>query len=230
MTSNSFAVGVVIQARMGSQRLPGKVLMDIGGQPLIAHVLDRVQRLTHSVTTIVATSSKPQDDLVASYCSNSNVGCYRGSEDDVLARYYECAKEYKFGHIVRLTCDNPFTDVEELDNLIDFHIENENDYSHSFGELPVGVGCEIFSFRTLEISHAKGSKLNHREHVNEYLEENRNDFKIGQLRVCAEKFKPELRLTVDTKEDYERTCHLVAGAEGAILTTEELVKLCSHSA
>src|SRR3989442_4300877 len=104
----------------------------------------------------------PQDDVVSAFCTERRVDCFRGSEHDVVARYYECARQRGFTQVVRLTGDNPFTDVEELDRLIEFHLLGAYDYSSSTEELPVGVGAEIFTFAALERSFQEGHAPHHR--------------------------------------------------------------------
>lgn len=222
-------VGVVIQARMGSNRLPGKVLKEIAGKPLLDHVLGRLTLLQYPVEIVVATSNLAQDDVIASYCDQKGVAVFRGSETDVLDRYYQCACENQFGHIVRLTADNPFTDMEELQRLIEYHLQEQNDYSHSFGSMPIGVGAEIFTFLALQRSAREGNAPNHREHVNEYIQENPDRFKIGTLEVAAAKRWPDLRLTVDTEEDYQQACGLASHGPGRWIGTEEAIQICSHS-
>lgn len=215
---------------MGSTRLPGKVLLPIARRPLLAHVLGRLAELQHSAQVVVATSTETVDDVIEAFCSDTGVACFRGSETDVLARYRECALAYGFDPVVRLTADNPFTDVVELDRLIRLHPGAGNDYTHSFGMMPQGVGAEIFSFAALERSYREGHAPNHREHVNEYIQENPALFRIGQLDVPVAKRHPQLRLTVDTEEDYQRACRIADLAEGRWLYTEEAIALCSRFA
>lgn len=223
-------LGIIIQARMGSTRLPGKVMRPIAGKPLLAHVLGRLAGLQHDAMVVVATSLSPADDEIESFCRERGATCFRGSETDVLARYRECARQFGFEQVVRLTADNPFTDVLELDRLIALHLEAGNDYTHSFGVMPVGVGAEIFTFAALERSYHEGHASNHREHVNEYIQENPTRFRIGRLNVPAPKNQPQLRLTVDTEEDYRRACQLAEQAPDRWLSTEEAIRQCLHSA
>lgn len=225
-------IGVIVQARMGSSRLPGKVLMPIAGRPLLGHVLGRLKDgLCQEVQIVVATSALPENNVISAYCYDHNISCFHGSEDDVLSRYYECASINNFEHVVRLTADNPFTDVEELDRLIEFHLSNSFDYSHSFNSLPIGVGAEIFSFAALEKSYKEGSAEHHREHVNEYILENQDSFSIGRLDVPATKVNPNVRLTVDTEEDYSRACMIAEQVSRySWLQTEEVIDLCLQSA
>jgi len=215
---------------MGSSRLPGKVLRKIGNLPLLGHVLGRLKNIKSNASIVVATTIKTEDDDIVDYCKNNSVAYFRGSELDVLARYYDCAKENDFKHIVRLTSDNPFTDVKELDRLIASHIEENNDYTHSFGSLPIGVGAEIFTFNALERSYHEGKQANHREHVNEYIQELPNEFKIGSLPIENNKISSDLRLTVDTEDDYKRACYIVKNSNNNWITTEDAIKLCLESA
>ncbi|MBW7961130.1 cytidylyltransferase domain-containing protein [Bradyrhizobium sp. BR 10261] len=213
--------GVVIQARMGSTRLPGKVLKPIAGRPLLDHVVGRLSMMRANAVPIVATTVESKDDIIARRCTELGVECFRGSELDVLARFTECARVYALDHIVRLTADNPFTDIEELDRLIELHLAAGNDYTHSFGVLPVGVGAEIFSRAALESSNRDGHRANHREHVNEYIQENPAIFRIGQLAVPAAKNHPEVSLTVDTEADYVRACRIAESRAGCWISTVE---------
>jgi len=223
-------VGVIIQARMGSTRLPGKVLKPIAGKMLLDHVLGRLSLLTCPVVVIVATSDLAQDIVIEQHCLSRSVAVFRGSEADVLDRYYQCAREYGFDHVVRLTGDNPFTDMEELQRLIEQHLAECNDYTHSFGSMPLGVGAEILTFAALERSAWEGHEPNHREHVNEYIQENPGVFRIGVLDIPATKRCPGLRLTVDAEDDYQRACAIAEYAPTRWIGTEEAIQLCSRSA
>jgi spore coat polysaccharide biosynthesis protein SpsF len=220
------SIGIIIQARMGSTRLPGKVLKTIGKKTLLEHILFRLEKLHHNAKSIVATSNLDKDDKIEVFSSKNNVLCFRGSEQNVLERYYKCAQENNFTHIVRLTADNPFIDIEELDNLIDLHIQSGADYSRSFTVLPKGVGAEIFSFHALESSYKYGTKENHKEHINEYIEENEDKFKISELKVNEEKNRPEISLTVDTPEDLKKACYIFENSNGPYITTKEAIDLC----
>jgi len=219
-------IGIILQSRMGSSRLPGKVLKKLGNESILEHIVNRLDRLQHDAELIVATTILEKDNAIDIFCKERHVVCFRGSESDVLARYYLCAKQYNFDHIVRLTGDNPFIDVEELDNLIDLHLNSNADYSRSFAVLPKGVGSEIFTFAALEDSYKYGDKDNHKEHVNEYIEENESEFKISELTVSREKNRPDLSLTVDTEEDYKKAKFVVGKSEDRYITTERAIQLC----
>lgn len=222
--------GIIIQARMGSKRLPSKVFKMIGDKNLLEHIFYRLSYLKHEAKVVVATTSLEKDDVVVAFCLSKGIVCFRGSEENVLDRYYFCAKKYGFKDIVRLTGDNPFTDIEEIDNLIELHINSKADYTHSFGELPIGVGAEIFTFNALENSYHNAIKENHKEHVNEYIQEHPGLFKISVLHVPAYKNRPDIRLTIDTEEDYLRACHIVRSSNNDYINTKQAIELCLQSA
>ncbi len=221
-------VGIIIQVRMNSSRLPGKIIKKIGSKTLLEHILYRVSLLKHKTPTVLATTVNPIDDVIEAFCRNQGIECFRGSEADVLERYYLCAKKYGFEQVVRLTGDNPFIDIEELDRLIDLHFNKESDYSHSFGELPIGVGAEIFSFQALEKSHMEGTEENHREHVNEYIHEHPELFETSVLMVPDEKKRLGLSLTVDTEKDLLEARRIMAKSGKVYITTKEAIELCSQ--
>lgn len=210
---------------MGSTRLPGKVLKKICDRTMIEHILLRLRLLKNEAKLILATSTSERDDVVESFCTAIGVECFRGSEKNVLERYYDCAKKHGLRHIVRLTADNPFVDIEELDNLIDLYFSAGADYANSFEPLPVGVGAEIFNFFSLEKSYADGKAAHHIEHVNEYMLENPDIFKTAVLKVGRDKSRHDVRLTVDTEEDYRKACYIVKNANGGHVTTQEAIRL-----
>lgn len=218
------SVGIVLQARMGSTRLPGKVLMPLGNTTLLGWIVQRLRDLPWPL--VIATSDQVQDDAIARQCEQMDVRCFRGSEQDVLDRYYRCAVAYGFSHVIRLTGDNPCPDTEALQQLVTLHLASAADYTHSYGELPVGVGAEIFKFEALQDSWREGSATHHREHVNEFIIEQPSRFRIMQLEVVPTKHAPNLRLTIDTQEDYRRVAGCLSGIEVHI-STEALIKRCS---
>ncbi len=217
--------GIILQARIGSRRLPGKVLKTVGKRVLLEHIIFRLTFLQHPVNLVLATSELPRDDVLADFCEERSLNCFRGDERDVLDRFYQCAFQHQFRQIIRLTGDNPFYDIEELDRLINLHIKKGADYSHSLNVLPVGSGAEIFTFKALERSFFYGTKPNHREHVNEYILENPQQFLIATLKVPFKKNRPDIRLTIDTKEDYRLLCSIAEGSRHDYLTTEEAIRL-----
>lgn len=218
-------IGIILQARMGSSRLPGKILKNIREKTLLEHIIFRLKFLKHNASFVIATSDEVNNDKVEDFCGQNNIECFRGSENNVLERYYLCAKKYGFKHIIRLTGDNPFTDVEELDNLIDLHVNTASDYSNSFESLPTGVGAEIFTFDALEKSYYEGKEPHHIEHVNEYMLENPQIFKTSVLSVLGKKNRRDVSLTVDTENDYKKACYIVENAKEDFIGTLEAIAL-----
>lgn len=202
-------IGFLVQARMGSTRLPGKVIMDLQGKPILAHIIDRIHELKKNLPIIIITTDTTEDDLIEDFCTRYSVLFFRGDENDVLDRYYQAAKYFGLEQIVRLTGDNPLVDSTNLQNLLTEHLTHDADYSSNKSEiesgLPMGVGAEIFSFSALAKSWREGIKPHHREHVNEYILENPQFFKIQCVKGVDEYSEEckKLRLTVDTLQDYQ---------------------------
>lgn len=222
-------IGAIIQARMGSSRLPGKILKHIGDKNLLEHILYRLAYVKSSIHTVIASTVNPLDDQVEEFCRKKSIEFFRGSENNVLERYYRCAQLHGFTQIVRLTGDNPFIDSDELDNLIALHLSTNADYSSCVEGLPVGVGAEIFTFAALENSYERATAPHHFEHVNEYILENKHEFKIASLEVSASK-SSTARLTVDTEDDYNRACFIVGNSSTDPLSTEEAIVLAERFA
>ena len=215
---------------MGSARLPGKVLRPINGVPLLECITRRLSSLRHRARVVVATSTRPKDEELAEFCRQRGIACYRGSEEDVLERFFRCAQDHGFTQIVRLTADNPFTDVEELDRLIELQLATGSDLSHSYASLPVGVGAEVFTFEALQAAFREATAAHHREHVDEFLLERPERFRTSVLEVAAAKRRPDIRLTVDSEEDYRRACFVAERAGTPDVATEDAVRLCSQFA
>ena len=218
-------LGIVLQARMGSSRLPGKVLLAIGKHTLLEHIFCRVARSLSGAELVVATTELPEDDAIVEASRRHGVPMFRGEKLNVLDRYFQCALVNGFQHIVRLTADNPFVDIEEMDHLIHLHLKEQADFSYSFNSLPIGCGAEVFSFNALEKSHREGHDAHHIEHVDEFILDNIAQFSVRSLDVPVSKNKPQVRLTVDTPDDYARACFIVDHANMDHITTEEAIAL-----
>ncbi len=203
---------VIIQARMGSTRLPGKVLMPLGESCILDYVVQRCRKIKLADHVIVATSNLKQDDPLETWCEVNKVTCYRGSEDDVLARYYECAREYHPDYIIRVTSDCPFVDYELANETIDLMLKQPVDMilNRQQEQLTRGLTTELFSFSALQWMYEHTTAERHREHVTYYAYEYSDLFTYSVLDLPSKLLHPELRLTVDTPEDYE-VCRLLAG-------------------
>ena len=196
--------GFIIQARMGSKRLPGKSLKKINNTPILLRIIRSLKRKKKfkNILIIVATTNLKIDDIIASLSVKENVYVFRGSPRNVLERYYLTAKKYKLRNIIRLTSDNPFTDTLFLEKLIQLHLKNKNDYTSSKENLPIGMGAEIFTFKALKKAYKFSTSKKDKEHVCDYILKNYKKFKIQKLKfkIASKKIK-KLRLTVDTQKD-----------------------------
>lgn len=200
---------IIIQARMGSTRLPGKILMPLGDHVVLDYVVSRCKQVEQVDRVIVATSTLEQDDAVEKWCASHAVECYRGSEDDVLARYYECAKDYCPDYVIRVTADCPFVDYDLADDVIARMKKNPADIVLLKGRLPRGLAVEMISFSALEYIYNNGHEPRHREHVTYYAYEYLDQFKATTLDVPEGLQHSELRITLDTEEDYQ-LCKAIA--------------------
>lgn len=192
----------IIQARMGSTRLPGKMLLPIQGKPIIEHVVERA-RLAHTLSDLwLATTSSPADDVLAEWATLHGIRCYRGSEKDVLDRYYQTARVAQAEAIVRITGDCPLHDWEVIDQVVSVFQHGAFDYVCNAmpPTFPDGLDVEVFSFRSLERAWQSAKLTSEREHVTPYIWKHPERFKIQN--VLRSPDLSSLRLTLDTKEDY----------------------------
>ena len=199
---------VILQARMGSQRLPGKVLKQLQGIPLLGYGIRRLKKISREIPLIVATSTLPQDDPVADLAHSEEVFCFRGSEDNVLDRFCSAAVKFNADFIIRVTGDNPLVDPEEGQRVAEEISSGRWDYVSGFEQvdglsLPTGAGVEAFTFSALELIRQKGLKQEYREHINDYIFDNPGQFRVKYLSCLPFNHCPDLRLTIDTMEDFE---------------------------
>lgn len=192
----------IIQARMSSERLPGKVLMDLAGEPMLAHVVRRAQATKALSEVVVATAEATADDVIAALCRGEGWQCFRGSEADVLDRYYRCAKQHGAEQIVRITADNPLTCPEQAARAIEHHLITRAEYTHMEG-LPLGTAVEVIEAGALERAWREGIQPHHREHVTPYLYEVSGRCRAEKPAAPRELAHPEMRLTVDVAEDLD---------------------------
>lgn len=196
----------IIQARMGSSRFPGKVLKEVNGIPLLKYQFDRVEQSIFITETVIATTVKEQDSLITEFCEQNRISFYRGSEDDVLNRYYECAREYQADIVIRLTADCPLIDPGVIDDVIKIYIENDYDFVANTAPpegvtYPEGMDVEVFSLQLIERSAREAKKPSEREHVTHYFW--RNPQLFSTYRIDLSKDFSAYRLTVDYPEDFD---------------------------
>ena len=197
-------VVAIIQARFGSTRLPGKVLTDMAGQPMLGRVIDRILQAHSLHEIIVATSVRPENDAICDYVESLGIKAFQGSEEDVLDRYYRCANLYRADHIVRITGDCPLLDPVLLDNVVKQHLLLGADYtSNIFPErtYPRGLDVEVFTFRTLEHMWMVARSDYDQEHVTPFIHKHPGLFFIHNITNPNDYSK--LQWSVDTPEDFD---------------------------
>ena len=196
-------IGIIIQARIGSTRLPNKVMLELSGKKILWHVVERCKKTGNEV--IVATSTNKENDAIENFCRENNYLCFRGSEDDVLNRYYEAAKKYKLDYIIRITADDPLISPEVINQLIENHLREKADYfSNTLTRtFPRGLDVEMFSFKTLEKANALAKTKPEREHVTSFIYNHPEMFKIGSMTAEGKLNRPGFRLCIDTEKDFK---------------------------
>jgi len=201
----------VVQARIGSTRLPYKMMLSLHGKPLIEWVIKRVQRSTLLDELIIAIPASKDNDILAKYLQELNVKVFRGSESNVLSRFYEAVKDENVTHIVRICADNPLIDGLEIDNLIKFYKNNKCDYAYNHipknNLYPDGLGAEIISYKILEELNNIVTLQHHKEHCLSYIHDNSDKYIIKTFDPIDETLHhPELKFDVDTFDDYYKLC------------------------
>ena len=193
----------IIQARMGSRRLPGKVLLDLGGATVLARVVRRLERSEHISQIVVATTGAPADEAVVSECQRLHVPSFRGSEDDVLDRYYQAARSHPAAAIVRVTSDCPLIDPELVDETIRVFRDKRADYASNVfpRTYPRGLDTEVFTFAALDRAWQGAREPYEREHVTPFLYEHPEIFRLASLSGDVD--LSHYRWTLDTPEDLE---------------------------
>jgi spore coat polysaccharide biosynthesis protein SpsF len=198
----------IIQARMTSSRLPGKVLASLAGRPMLAQQLARVKRMSSIDDIVVATTINADDDPVVALCRELHVGCYRGDEHDVLSRYAEAAREAAADVVVRITADCPLLDPEVSDRVVDA-LDSDADYASNAvpRTFPRGLDTEALHRDVLERMHRMARSESAREHVTTFIRHERPE--LFELRnVEDEEDNSDLSWTVDTEEDFARVSAL----------------------
>ena len=211
-------VACIIQARMAASRLPGKVLKDLGGQPVLAWVVARARRSELINEVVVATTTEPEDDQVASFCQEKGYPVYRGSMHDVLDRYYQAAKLHQVDVIVRVTADCPFIDPGMLASNIQTFLDADPPLDFAANRIPndrtvpIGLDTEICTFSALETAWREATEPHHREHVMPFFYEHPERF--NNLHIRHEPDFGHLRWTVDVAEDLDLLRKIVAHFDG----------------
>jgi len=197
---------IIIQARMGSSRLPGKVLKPVLGKPLLEYQWERLKSVRGADQIVVATTTSSADDQIVEFCRTRGIDCFRGSEADVLSRYYEAATTYDADIVVRVTSDCPLIDPDVIDAAIsrfgEYGDEQCNYLSNTLERtFPRGLDVEVMAYDALEAAHKVARQLPEREHVTPYIYTHPHIFRLKQL--TADSDMSRHRWTVDTEKDFE---------------------------
>jgi spore coat polysaccharide biosynthesis protein SpsF len=206
-------VVAIIQARMNSSRLPGKVLQPVLGKPLLEYEIERLQRITNIDELVVATTVDPRDNLIVELCERLKIPYFRGSENDVLERYYGAATKYNADVLVRVTADCPLIDPRVCEETIRFFLDNYPKYDYVSNVIdrtfPRGFDTEVFSFQALCEAHHEALSIADREHVTVFLYRQPERYHIGSF--INREDQSQHRWTVDTPEDLELITKIIQG-------------------
>lgn len=197
-------IGCIIQARMGSSRLPGKVMMCADkNNPILFSVIKQIEKSKFLEKIVVATTDLEDDDVLENFVKKIGLSYFRGSSDDVLDRYYNCAKKFSFSSIVRITGDCPLNDYQVVDEVIEKFLSGKYDYVTNARPttFPYGMSVEVFSFNALKDAWKNSKKPSEREHVTPYMYNHPEKFCLSNVK-CHKNFS-KIRLMVDRKNDFE---------------------------
>lgn len=226
-------IGCIIQTRLSSTRLYKKVLLELpngSGVTVLENVVRRVKISKKISEIIIATTINRLDDKIEEEAIKLGVKFYRGSEDNVLERYYLAAKRENLDYIIRVTSDCPCIDSDIIDEIIEKHLKEENDYTSNTlkRSYPHGLDVEIFNFKVLEEAYKNSTEKFEKEHVTPYIYKTSvENYKIGELVVEESYFSPNIRVTLDTKEDYTllQAVYDYLYKDNEYFTYKEIVKL-----
>ncbi|HAH05417.1 MAG TPA: spore coat biosynthesis protein F [Elusimicrobia bacterium] len=200
-------IDVIVEARMTSTRLPGKVLLPGAGKPMLAHMIERLKRIPEVTRVIVATTENKSDDAIAVLAREMGAGCFRGSEEDVLGRVVLAAQRFKTDLIVEITGDDPLADPGISSSVIRTFLEHAGEVDYVANDLeetfPIGFNTRAFPRELLERVERKTSHPVDREHVVNYFCKHPAEFRLRNVAAEGPLRRTDIRLTLDTREDYE---------------------------
>ncbi|MDC0208128.1 glycosyltransferase family protein [Nitrosopumilus sp.] len=218
-------IGCIIQARTNSKRLPKKILKILDDKKnVLEYVINQVKNSTKIDKIVIATTEKIDDDIIMNISKSNNCDYFRGSEKDVLDRYFNCAKKFNFDVIVRITSDCPLIDPEIIDKVLEKFLMEDYDYvTNTFPRTyPKGLDVEVFSYSILE-RMCKDAKLpSEREHVTQFIL-NHDEFRIGNVEY--ENDLSQLRWTLDQKEDLDFLLNVIKGIDSRPILMDNILKL-----
>ena len=196
-------IAAIIQARTGSTRLPNKIFKNLCGKPLIWHIVNRLKYSQNINKIILATTQNKNDNILQDWALKNDIPCFRGSENDVLDRYYHSAQHFGVDTIVRITADDPFKDSQIIDEVINLFEENNLDFAYNNNPptFPEGLDTEVFSFNALKRAFTNSTDPFEKEHVTQYFYRNPSIFSQACLKNPTD--LSYLRWTIDTQQDWD---------------------------
>jgi len=220
-------VVAIVSARMASSRYPGKALVPLAGKPLLEVLLERVASSPSLDSVALATSGRPENEPLVEIARRLGIPAFQGDEDDVLRRYVDCARTMGADHVVRVTGDNPLTDIETMESLVALHLETGADYTYVPGDaLLMGILSEVIARSALEASWDRGEARHRSELVTLYIKEHPGEFRIRTGELAEGLYRADYRLTVDEAEDVELLQRIFERLQGAgRVTTRQAIEL-----
>ena len=218
----------IIQARMSSTRLPGKIMLDLKGKPVLQNIAERVRTAKNIDDIIIATSAEASDDIVENFCVKAGIKVFRGSLNNVLERYYKCALRESADVIVRLTADNALIDGNIINEAVNVFSRGGIDYLSYKKGLPLGMHVEVFSFDALERSYREAKDPECLEHVTPYMIKNPEKFRVLFFRDEKDPDNSSMRFTMDTPEDYEFVKRVYDSFGSNIFSYGEILRMLSE--
>ena len=208
MDNRNKKIVIVTQARTGSTRLPGKVMMPLAGEPLLVRMVERINLTQIPITTVVATTYEPEDDKVEELCSQYGFNCFRGHPTDLLERHYKAGIEYNADIVVKIPSDVPLIDPKIIDKVLSFYLENDDKYDFVSNlhpaSYPDGNDVEVIPTSILETAYNEAVLPMEREHTTPFIWENPDRFRVGNVVWGSGKdYSMSHRFTIDYPEDYE---------------------------
>ena len=219
-------IGCIIQARMGSTRLPGKVLMEvIEGKPVLYYVINQLKYCKSFEKLIIATTTLPEDDKIVQFCIDNNVNYFRGDSKNVLERHYRCAEKFSLSTVIRMPADKPLLDPEVVDKVVEAFNSNSYDYVTNFlpSTYPSGTEVEVLSFNALKIAYEKAILPSEKEHVTNYIYDHKDDFRIFNV-VNSENLS-NFRWAVDRIEDLRLIREIVSNIRKNPILIKDILEL-----
>jgi spore coat polysaccharide biosynthesis protein SpsF len=233
---------IIVQARMTSTRLPGKVMLPLAGHPMLERLIERLNRVSRADAVVIATTTNATDDVIAACCVAQGVACHRGPEHDVLSRYAGAAREHQASMVVRVTSDCPLLDPELVDDLLQRFTSAgaQVDYLSNMLEptWPYGMAVEVFSAQALYEAEAEATLPAEREHVTPFIYWRPERYRLLSVRHDVDLSRQ--RWTVDTPEDYElvrrifealypvRPCFAMADVLGLLARHQDWMQINQH--